>query len=63
MLYLSWRVTEDADLRGKAGRLYSVFDAGLVTGNLPGTRIVFSEDAINQSSGKRVHRVVAERAG
>ena len=61
ILYLSWRVTEEADLRDKAGRLYCAFDAELVTGNLPGTRIVFSEDTVNQSSGKRVHRVVAQR--
>lgn len=61
MLYLSWRVTEGADLRDKAGRLYSAFDASLVLDNLPGTRIVFSEDTVNQSSGKRVYRVVAQR--
>ncbi|MGN6580895.1 MAG: class I SAM-dependent methyltransferase [Bordetella sp.] len=61
MLYLSWRVTEGADARDKTGRLYSAFDASLVLDNLPGTRIVFSEDAVNQSSGKRVYRVVAQR--
>ncbi|WP_019937316.1 bifunctional 2-polyprenyl-6-hydroxyphenol methylase/3-demethylubiquinol 3-O-methyltransferase UbiG [Bordetella sp. FB-8] len=61
MLYLSWRVTEGADLRDKAGRLYTAFDSALVLGNLPGTRIVFTEDTVNQSSGKRVCRVVAER--
>ena len=61
MLYLSWRVTEGADVRDKTGRLYSAFDASLVLDNLPGTRIVFSEDTVNQSSGKRVYRVVAQR--
>lgn len=62
ILYLSWRVTEGEDVRDKADRLYSAFDASLVLDNLPGTRIVFSEDAVNQSSGKRVYRVVAQRA-
>lgn len=61
MLYLSWRVTEGADTRDEDGRLYSAFDASLIIGNLPDTRMVFSEDTVNQSSGKRVYRVVVQR--
>jgi 2-polyprenyl-3-methyl-5-hydroxy-6-metoxy-1,4-benzoquinol methylase len=61
VLYLSWRVTEADSLRDAAGRLYSAFDPSLVVGALAGMTIALSEDTVNQSSGKRVQRIVAIR--
>jgi 2-polyprenyl-3-methyl-5-hydroxy-6-metoxy-1,4-benzoquinol methylase len=61
VLYLSWRVSEADSTRDAAGRLYSAFSPSLVTGALPGTTIALSEDTVNQSSGKRVQRIVAIR--
>jgi SAM-dependent methyltransferase len=60
VLYLSWRVTEAESLRDKSGRLYSHFNDALVTSNLQNAEILFDDDAINQSSGKRVRRIVAK---
>ena len=37
ILYLSWRVTESADLRDAHGRLYAAFDAALVLAELKAT--------------------------
>jgi hypothetical protein len=53
-------VTEAESLRDKSGRLYSHFNDALVTGNLQNAEILFDDDAINQSSGKRVRRLVAK---
>lgn len=61
-LYLSWRVTDDADRRDPAGRLYAAFDKRMVTDELaPGDAIVHDEDRISDSSGKRVQRLVVRR--
>jgi 2-polyprenyl-3-methyl-5-hydroxy-6-metoxy-1,4-benzoquinol methylase len=62
VLYLSWRVTEADSTRDAAGRLYSAFEPSLVTGALASMTIALSEDTVNQSSGKRVQRIVAMRA-
>jgi 2-polyprenyl-3-methyl-5-hydroxy-6-metoxy-1,4-benzoquinol methylase len=62
VLYLSWRVTEADSARDAAGRLYSAFAPTLVTGALAGTTIALNENTVNQSSGKRVQRIVAIRA-
>lgn len=61
ILYLSWRLPEGDNSRDKSGRLYSSFDAGLVTDNLPNAGLLLNEEAINESSGRRVHRIVAKR--
>ncbi len=61
VLYVSWRVTEGTDLRDAFGRLYAVFDAGLVAGQLAGTAILLDEDAVSASSSKRIHRIVARK--
>ena len=61
-LYLSWRVTPDADQRDGRGRLYAAFDAAPVREALAGTEIVFDEAAVSQSSGKTIHRIVARQA-
>ena len=61
-LYLSWRVTDDADKRDPAGRLYAAFDPRIVTDELaPGDMILHDEDRTSVSSGKRVRRLVVRR--
>lgn len=61
-LYLSWRVTEGADRRDNAGRLYTAFDANLVTAGLAGLAIRHDSDTASASSGRRVRRLIAHRA-
>jgi SAM-dependent methyltransferase len=61
VLYVSWRVTDGADLRDDFGRLYAAFDAGLVSEQLAGAAILLDEEAISASSVKRVHRIVARK--
>jgi SAM-dependent methyltransferase len=61
-LYLSWRVTEGADLRDSHGRLYSVFQSSLIREALDGIAVILLDDEpLSRSSGKRIHRVVARR--
>jgi SAM-dependent methyltransferase len=58
-LYLSWRVTEQASQRDKSGRLYSSFDRQLVTVAASGLcDVIFEEDVISASSGKRTQRLI-----
>ena len=59
IFYLSWRVAQGADQRDGQRRLYSAFDATVVTSLL--SDILFEEDAVSASSGKTVHRVVARK--
>jgi len=61
VLYLSWRLTEGADMRDKAGRLYAAFGKSAVTDALAGTEIVLDERIVSASSGRVVHRIVARR--
>jgi len=62
VLYLSWRVTERADARDGAGRLYTAFDAAPVRDALAGTAaLLLDERATSASSGKVIHRIVARR--
>jgi SAM-dependent methyltransferase len=60
-LYLSWRVTPDADARDKSGRLYGSFDADLVRGALASANIVLDEQRTSASSEKTIHRVIARK--
>ncbi|CAJ0780928.1 class I SAM-dependent methyltransferase [Ralstonia chuxiongensis] len=60
-LYLSWRVTPDADQRDGRGRLFTSFDATPVREALAGTELVFDESAVSQSSGRTIHRIVARK--
>jgi SAM-dependent methyltransferase len=62
VLYVSWRVTDGADMRDEHGRLYLAFDAGLVTEQLDGASILLNEEAISASSGRRIHRIVARKS-
>lgn len=61
ILFLSWRITEGVSVRDAAGRLYSAFQASVVSQALGGTTLALDVAAVNQSSGKRVHRMVAIR--
>jgi SAM-dependent methyltransferase len=53
VIYLSWRVTEDADCRETDGRLFSAFDARLVHGALPSHTILFDEPVPRPTGGFR----------
>jgi SAM-dependent methyltransferase len=61
VLYLSWRVTDGADLRDAHGRLYAAFDAALVRAELSTATLLLDEGVISASSGKRIHRLVAAK--
>jgi hypothetical protein len=60
-LYVSWRVTDGADLRDAQGRLYSAFDSGLVSGQMAQATLLLDQEAVSASSGKRIHRIVARK--
>lgn len=61
VLYLSWRLTEGADMRDKAGRLYAAFNKKVVADALGGLEITLDERMVSASSGRVVHRIVARR--
>jgi len=61
VLYVSWRVTDGADLRDKHGRLYAAFDTGLVRRELAEATLLLDETVVSASSGKRIHRIVARK--
>ncbi|QOZ27669.1 bifunctional 2-polyprenyl-6-hydroxyphenol methylase/3-demethylubiquinol 3-O-methyltransferase UbiG [Bradyrhizobium sp. CCBAU 51753] len=63
VLYLSWRVTDGADLRDAHGRLYAAFDAARVRAELTGAEMLLDEEVVSASSGKVIHRLVARRGG
>ncbi|MBV8792320.1 MAG: class I SAM-dependent methyltransferase [Pseudolabrys sp.] len=62
VLYLSWRVTRDADQRDKNGRLYSAFDVALARDALGGCAILHDEESVSVSSGKVIHVIVARKS-
>lgn len=61
VIYLSWRVTEGADVRDAHGRLYAAFDPSLVFEGLDAAAILFDEQADSLSSGKLIRRVIARK--
>lgn len=61
VLYLSWRVTAHADQRDKSGRLYAAFDAALVRNEFKDMTLLLDEEVVSASSGKVIHRLVAQR--
>ena len=63
ILYLSWRVTDGADQRDAQGRLYAAFASALVLEALSGAEVLLDEEVISASSGKKIHRIVARKAG
>jgi SAM-dependent methyltransferase len=62
IFYLSWRVTEGADVRDAHGRLYTAFDASLVRAELSGAALLLDEEVVSASSGKKIHRLIAKKA-
>lgn len=60
-LYLSWRVADSASTRDAAGRLYAAFDAARVREGLRDAELLLDAEAVNSSSGRRVHRLIARR--
>nr|WP_249133819.1 class I SAM-dependent methyltransferase [Bradyrhizobium sp. AUGA SZCCT0177] len=63
ILYLSWRITDNADLRDSQGRLYCAFDTALVLAELKATALLLDEEVVSASSGKKIHRLVAKKQG
>ena len=63
ILYLSWRITDNSDLRDSQGRLYCAFDAALVLAELKTTVLLLDEEVVSASSGKKIHRLVAKKPG
>ncbi|MGO4711035.1 class I SAM-dependent methyltransferase [Bradyrhizobium sp. 2TAF24] len=61
VLYLSWRVTPNDDLRDAHGRLYAAFDANLVRAELATAELMLDEEVVSASSGKTIHRIVARK--
>lgn len=61
IFYLSWRVTDGADLRDGHGRLYATFDASLVLTELATATLRLNEQVTSASSGKKIHRLVAKK--
>ncbi|MGJ4929806.1 class I SAM-dependent methyltransferase [Bradyrhizobium sp. HKCCYLS2038] len=63
ILYLSWRVTEQADQRDAHGRLYAVVDLAAIRAAFAGDTTMLDEQVVSQSSGKVIHRMVVKKAG
>jgi len=61
IFYLSWRVTEGADIRDANGRLYSAFEASLVRAELSRATLLLDEEVVSASSGKKIHRLIARK--
>jgi SAM-dependent methyltransferase len=61
IFYLSWRVTDGADLRDGHGRLYAAFDAALVRTELSAATTLLEEEVVSASSGKKIHRIVVRK--
>ncbi len=61
VFYLSWRVTDAADLRDGHGRLYAAFDASIVRGELKKAATLLDEEVVSASSGKKIHRLVVKK--
>jgi SAM-dependent methyltransferase len=61
VFYLSWRVTDGADLRDAHGRLYAAFDARLVRNELAAATLLLDEEVVSASSGKKIHRIVVKK--
>jgi SAM-dependent methyltransferase len=63
ILYLSWRITDNADLRDAQGRLYAAFDSALVLAELKTTALLLDEEVVSASSARKIHRLVAKKPG
>ena len=63
ILYLSWRITDNSDLRDSQGRLYCAFDTALVLAELKTAALLLDEEVVSASSGKKIHRLIAKKPG
>jgi SAM-dependent methyltransferase len=63
IFYLSWRITEGANVRDPNGRLYVAFDTSLVRAELTAAKSLLDEEVVSASSGKKIHRLVMKKAG
>ncbi|WGS22281.1 MULTISPECIES: class I SAM-dependent methyltransferase [unclassified Bradyrhizobium] len=63
IFYLSWRVTENDDLRDAHGRLYAAFDAAEVRAELAAAETLLDQEVVSASSGKVVQRIVVRKEG
>jgi 2-polyprenyl-3-methyl-5-hydroxy-6-metoxy-1,4-benzoquinol methylase len=63
ILYLSWRVTDNSDLRDAHGRLYAAFDPAIVLAELKAATVLLDEEVVSASSGKKIHRLVVKKPG
>ncbi len=61
LFYLSWRVTDGADLRDVHGRLYAAFDTSIVRAQLSTATLLLDEEVVSASSRKKIHRLVAKK--
>ena len=61
IFYLSWRVTDGADVRDAHGRLYAAFDAALVLTELVAATSLLDEEVVSASSGKKIQRLVVRK--
>jgi SAM-dependent methyltransferase len=61
VFYLSWRVTDAADIRDGHGRLYAAFDASMVRDELKAATTLLDEEVVSASSGKKIHRLVVKK--
>jgi SAM-dependent methyltransferase len=61
VFYLSWRVTDGADIRDAHDRLYAAFDASLVRAELATVTMLLDEEVVSASSGKKIHRLVVRK--
>jgi SAM-dependent methyltransferase len=61
IFYLSWRVTDDADIRDGHGRLYAAFDVEVVRAELSAVTLLLDEEVVSASSGKKIHRLVVRK--
>ncbi|WP_316200690.1 MULTISPECIES: class I SAM-dependent methyltransferase [unclassified Bradyrhizobium] len=62
VLYLSWRVTEQADQRDAHGRLYAVVDLATIRALFAADTSLLDEEVVSASSGKVIHRLVVKTA-
>ena len=63
ILYLSWRITDNADLRDAQGRLYCRVRHRAGAGGIENDVLLLDEEVVSASSGKKIHRLVAKKPG
>jgi SAM-dependent methyltransferase len=61
ILYLTWRVTDGADHRDEHGRLFAAFDPEVVKGAFFEAELLLDEEKTSASSGKKIHRLIAQK--